>query len=182
MRIRRKRFTSLRYAASWSGLLSSLLTELKELARERAGEPEPSEVMELERERETTVRSSSALALVKLEQTELSSSETLGAARVGNVKSLSQRVERQGHAVAEQTAFIWRPSEPPFAIRLRLRLLPPRRVRLGNFVSMAAVYPRLCAMTRLQRRNQRQKSASLAGSLGVAQFLQNARKTPVSRL
>ena len=50
---RRKRFTSLRYAASWSGLLSSLLTELKELARERAGEPEPSEVMELKRERET---------------------------------------------------------------------------------------------------------------------------------
>ena len=29
------------------------MTELKELARERAGEPEPSEVMELERERET---------------------------------------------------------------------------------------------------------------------------------
>ena len=38
-------------------------TELKELARERAGEPEPSEVMELERERETTGRSSSADAL-----------------------------------------------------------------------------------------------------------------------
>ena len=53
VRIRRKRFTSLRYAASWSGLLSSLSTELKELARERAGEPEPSEVVELERERET---------------------------------------------------------------------------------------------------------------------------------
>ena len=76
-------------------------TELKEIARERAGEPDPSEVMELERERETTVRSSSALALVKLLQTELSSSETAGAARVGKLKSLSQRVERHGHAVAE---------------------------------------------------------------------------------
>ena len=77
-------------------------TELKEPARERAGEPEPSEVMELEREREATGRSSSALALVKLEHTEVSSSETTGApARVGMVKSLSQRVERQGHAVAE---------------------------------------------------------------------------------
>ena len=52
-------------------------TELNELARERAGEPDPSEVMELERERETTVRSSpDALALVKLEQTEVSSSAT----------------------------------------------------------------------------------------------------------
>ena len=77
-------------------------TELKEPARERAGEPEPSEVMELEREREATGRSSSALALVKLEHTEVSSSETTGGpARVGMVKSLSQRVERQGHAVAE---------------------------------------------------------------------------------
>ena len=107
-------------------------TELNELARERAGEPEPSEVMELERERETTVRSSSALALVKLEQTELSSSETAGAARVGKLKSLSQRVERHGHAVAEQSVIPWQPSEPPIAIRLRLRRRPPRRVRFGN--------------------------------------------------
>ena len=125
-------------------------TELKEPARERAGEPEPSEVMELERERETSGRSSSALALVKLEHTEVSSSETVGGpARVGMVKSLSQRVERQGHAVAELQAFICPPSEQPFAIRLRLRLRPPRRVRLGNLlVSMAAGGTRFCAMTR----------------------------------
>ena len=107
-------------------------TELNELARERAGERDPSEVMELERERETSGRSSSALALVKLEHTEVSSSETATAAPIEMLKSLSQRVERQGHAVAELQAFICPPSEQPFAIRLRLRLRPPRRVRFGN--------------------------------------------------
>ena len=130
-------------------------TELKELARERAGEPEPSEVMELERERETSGRSSSALALVKLEQTELSSSETAGAAPRRDVKSLSQRVERQGHAVAELSTFICPPSERPFAIRLRLRLRPPRRVRLGNFVSIAAAgCTSFCAMTQVEPETQ----------------------------
>ena len=77
-------------------------TELKEPARERAGERDPSEVMELERERETTGRSSSALALVKLEHTEVSSSETATEAPIGMLKSLSQRAPRRGHAVAEQ--------------------------------------------------------------------------------
>ena len=76
--------------------------ELNELARDRAGEPDPSEVMELERERETTGRSSSALALVKLEHTEVSSSETATEAPIGMLKSLSQRAPRRGHAVAEQ--------------------------------------------------------------------------------
>ena len=107
-------------------------TELKELARERAGEREPSEVMELERERETAGRSSSALALVKLEQTELSSSLTAGVARVIPTKSLSQRVERQGHAAAEQPAVQLPASELLFTRRLRLRRRPPRRVRFGN--------------------------------------------------
>ena len=79
-------------------------TELNELARERAGEPEPSEVMELERERETTGRSSSADALdalVRLEHTD-SSSETAGAARVAMVKSLSRREPSCGHAEAAE--------------------------------------------------------------------------------
>ena len=78
--------------------------ELNELARERAGERDPSEVMELERERETTGRSSSADALdalVRLEHTD-SSSETAGAARVAMVKSLSRREPSCGHAEAAE--------------------------------------------------------------------------------
>ena len=107
-------------------------TELKEPARERAGEPEPSEVMELERERETTGRSSSADALdalVRLEHTD-SSSETAGAARVAMVKSLSRREPSCGHAEAEGSL----PADKlcSEAMRRRLRRLPPRRVRLGN--------------------------------------------------
>ena len=79
-------------------------TELKEPARERAGERDPSEVMELERERETSGRSSSADALdalVRLEHTD-SSSETAGAARVAMVKSLSRREPSCGHAEAAE--------------------------------------------------------------------------------
>ena len=109
------------------------MTELKELARERAGEPDPFEVMELERERETTVRSSSALALVKLEQTELSSSLTAGAARVAMVKSLSRREPSCGHAKAEEWLSPGASSSELAAKRLRLRRRPPRRVRLGSF-------------------------------------------------
>ena len=78
--------------------------ELNELARDRAGEPDPSEVMELERERETSGRSSSADALdalVRLEHTD-SSSETAGAARVAMVKSLSRREPSCGHAEAAE--------------------------------------------------------------------------------
>jgi len=111
--------------------------ELKELARERAGEPDPSEVMELERERETAGRSSSALALVKLEQTELSSSLTAGAARVAMVKSLSRREPSCGHAEAEE--WLSASSSELAAKRLRLRRRPPRRVRLGNFSTVSAM-------------------------------------------
>ena len=120
-------------------------TELKELARERAGERDPSEVMELERERETTGRSSSADALdalVRLEHTD-SSSETAGAARVAMMKSLSRGEPSCGHAEAE----FWLAagsSELP-AKRLRLRRRPPRRVRLGNFIVGSAICKReLC--------------------------------------
>ena len=107
-------------------------TELKELARDRAGEPDPSEVMELERERETTGCSSSADALdalVRLEHTD-SSSETAGAARVAMVKSLSRREPSCGHAEAEGSL----PADKlcSEAMRRRLRRLPPLLVRLGN--------------------------------------------------
>ena len=115
-------------------------TELKELARERAGEPEPSEVMELERERETTVRSSSALALVKLEQTELSSSETAGAALVA-MPTVSQRAFKCGHALAQP----WFNSAAPkgAAMRLLLRRRPPRRVRFGKLVIVGSIWQRI---------------------------------------
>ena len=109
-------------------------TELKEPARERAGERDLSEVMELERERETSGRSSSADALdalVKLEHTD-SSSETAGAARVAMVKSLSRRESSCGHAEAEECLSAAGSSELA-AKRLRLRRRPPRRVRFGNF-------------------------------------------------
>ena len=117
-------------------------TELNELARERAGEPDPSEVMELERERETTGRSSSADALdalVRLEHTD-SSSETAGAARVVMVKSLSRREPSCGHAESASLRAAGS-SELP-AKRLRLRRRPPRRVRLGNFIGESAICKR----------------------------------------
>ena len=107
-------------------------TELNELARERAGERDPSEVMELERERETTGRSSSADALdalVRLEHTD-SSSETAGAARVAMVKSLSRREPSCGHAEADE--WLAAGNLCSEAMRRRLRRLPPLRVRLGN--------------------------------------------------
>ena len=116
-------------------------TELKELARERAGERDPSEVMELERERETTGRSSSADALdalVRLEHTD-SSSETAGAARVAMVKSLSRREPSCGHAEAEEWLSAGASSSELAAKRLRLRRRPPRRVRLGNFKVVSAI-------------------------------------------
>ena len=114
-------------------------TELNELARERAGERDPSEVMELERERETTGRSSSADALdalVRLEHTD-SSSETAGAARVGMVKSLSRREPSCGHAESASLRAAGS-SELP-AKRLRLRRRPPRRVLLGNLIGVSAI-------------------------------------------
>ena len=113
-------------------------TELNELARERAGEPDPSEVMELERERETSGRSSSADALdalVRLEHTD-SSSETAGAARVAMMKSLSRGEPSCGHAEAQGSLSAG--SELP-AKRLRLRRRPPRRVLLGNFTVGSAI-------------------------------------------
>ena len=123
-------------------------TELKEPARERAGEPEPSEVMELERERETTGRSSSADALdalVRLEHTD-SSSETAGAARVAMVKSLSRREPSCGHAEAVFPL----PADKlcSEAMRRRLRRLPPRRVRLGNDVGVESISAGFYSMTR----------------------------------
>merc|ERR1719182_506997 len=114
-------------------------TELKEPARERAGERDPSEVMELERERETTGRSSSADALdalVRLEHTD-SSSETAGAARVAMVKSLSRREPSCGHAEAEERLSAGNLCSE--AMRRRLRRLPPLRVRLGNFIVGSAI-------------------------------------------
>ena len=114
-------------------------TELNELARERAGERDPSEVMELERERETSGRSSSADALdalVRLEHTD-SSSETAGAARVAMMKSLSRGEPSCGHAEAEGSLSAGS-SELP-AKRLRLRRRPPLRVRLGNFIVGSAI-------------------------------------------
>ena len=123
-------------------------TELNELARERAGERDPSEVMELERERETTGRSSSADALdalVRLEHTD-SSSETAGAARVAMVKSLSRREPSCGHA----EAVIPLPADKlcSEAMRRRLRRLPPRRVRLGNDVGVESISAGFYSMTR----------------------------------